>query len=60
MNDKKLIYALGGVAALSKKLGYKGTSCVGNWVKRGIPSKVKLNNQSLFAKAEKQLKAANE
>ena len=48
MNDKEIIKKLGGVASLSKKLGYKGTSRVGNWAKRGIPSKVILLNSHLF------------
>ena len=43
-----MIQKLGGVTSLSKTLGYKGTSRVGNWKKRGIPANVVLRNPDLF------------
>lgn len=57
MDDKELIKKMGGVAKISKALGFKTMSRVGNWVKRGIPARIKLNNQKLF---EELTKASNE
>lgn len=51
MNDKEIIKALGGPTAVAKWLGYKGKSGVTrvvNWQRRGIPSKVKLENLGYF------------
>lgn len=47
MTDKELIKRLGGVVAVS---GYLGVSyqCVFNWLTRGIPSRVKVNNKEIF------------
>lgn len=49
--DKILIEALGGPAAVAKLLGYAphgGVQRVHNWMKRGIPAKVKLDYPSFF------------
>ena len=51
MNDAQLIESLGGPTKLAKLLGYKGVSGarrVHNWIKRGIPSRVKLENLTIF------------
>lgn len=50
-NDKKLITDLGGPAKVADLLGYTkhgGVQRVQNWMTRGIPSKVKLDNPALF------------
>lgn len=52
MNDKDLIASLGGPTALAKRLGFK-TPRVGNWVARGIPAKVKLDNPDVFGIKQK-------
>lgn len=49
--DSKLIQELGGPAKVAEKLGYDkngGTQRVFNWMKRGIPSKVKVEHQDIF------------
>jgi hypothetical protein len=49
--DSKLIDSLGGPAKVAELLGYEkpgGTQRVHNWRKRGIPSRVRLENQALF------------
>ena len=54
-NDSKTIDALGGPAAVARKLGYPlpgGAARVSNWKRRGIPAKVKLEFPWLFIKAE--------
>lgn len=48
MSDKELILRLGGVTKVAYMLGVS-TSVVGNWMKRGIPARVKLNHPELFA-----------
>jgi hypothetical protein len=50
-HDSKLIDSLGGPAKVAELLGYDkpgGTQRVHNWRTRGIPSRVRLENQSLF------------
>lgn len=51
MNDKELIQALGGPTTVAKKLGLdgkKGVCRVANWMRRGIPAKVKLDHLGIF------------
>jgi len=49
-HDKELIYRLGGTTKVAQLLGYDGYGVqrVQNWVKRGIPSKVKLEFPHIF------------
>lgn len=50
-NDQKTIENLGGPAKVAEILGYEkhgGVQRVQNWLARGIPSKVKLDNPELF------------
>ena len=47
MTDKELIMKLGGVGAVSNHLGLS-YQCVFNWLKRGIPATVKLENRDIF------------
>lgn len=47
MTDKELIKKLGGVAAVSSYLGIS-YQCVFNWLTRGIPAQVKLDNKDVF------------
>lgn len=58
-NDSKIIDALGGTAAVAKKLGFKtpaGCARVSNWRRRGIPAQVKLDFPWLFLAAQKEQK----
>lgn len=49
MTDKELIKKLGGAKILGKYLGLKNPhQTVGNWGRRGIPAKVKLDYPELF------------
>ncbi len=51
MSDRELIKRLGGPKAVAEQLGFplpKGTARVANWMRRGIPAKIKLNNLNLF------------
>ena len=48
MTDQELIKRNGGVTKLAQVLKVK-TSVVGNWMKRGIPARVKLSHPELFA-----------
>ena len=50
MTDAELIKANGGPTKLAEKLGFQkgGPQRVGNWAKRGIPPKVKLDYPDLF------------
>lgn len=51
MNDAELILSLGGPTVVARRLGYKlpdGARRVHNWMKRGIPAQVRLENQKLF------------
>jgi hypothetical protein len=53
MKDSELIKRLGGPAKLARLLGYDGddgTRRVFNWIRRGIPAKVRLQNQHIFDK----------
>lgn len=52
LDIKEIIESLGGPAELSRKLGYgkNGVQRVANWYKRGIPSKVLVDNNILFKK----------
>ena len=52
MNSEKIIDALGGVAALSKKLGIRRPT-IQAWKKRGIPPKIQLAYPRLIAKGKK-------
>lgn len=47
MTDKELIKKLGGVIVVSDYLGVS-YQCVFNWLSRGIPSKVKVDNKEIF------------
>ena len=47
MNDTQIIEKLGGTGAVSKHLGVSYQR-VHNWLKRGIPSKTKLQHPDLF------------
>ena len=47
MTDKQLIERLGGVSAVAKIIGCSPQR-VSNWVKRGIPPKVKIEHPRLF------------
>lgn len=49
MSDKKIISELGGAGKLAKQLGFSQQR-VHNWVKRGIPYKVKAEFPHLFLK----------
>ena len=54
MTDAKIIETLGGPAAVARLLGMPppdGTRRVHNWIRRGIPSKVKLDHQKTLARA---------
>lgn len=52
MSDAELIKTLGGPTKLAARLKFDkekgGVQRVQNWIKRGIPSKVKLEHPSLF------------
>lgn len=51
MDDKQIIFLLGGPTKVSDLLGYskkKGPQRVWNWTVRGIPAQVKLDNPELF------------
>lgn len=49
MTDKELIEKLGGAKVLGKYLGLKNPhQTIGNWCKRGIPARVKLDYPQLF------------
>lgn len=53
--DAKLIEALGGPAALARRLGLNpdtGTQRVHNWKTRGIPALIRLNHPEVFATSE--------
>lgn len=60
MDDKTLIRDLGGPAKVAELLGYDrgGVQRVFNWLKRGIPPKVKLEHPELFVKATRPEKTA--
>lgn len=52
-NDEILIKELGGPAKVAELLGYHkigGTQRVFNWMRRGIPPKVKLDYPEIFIK----------
>ena len=49
--DRELIKKLGGPAKVARLLKFKkngGTQRVHNWITRGIPARVKLNNPDIF------------
>lgn len=46
--DKEILLKLGGSTRVAELLGYKDKQRVQNWMKRGIPSKVKLQYPHLF------------
>ena len=51
MTDEQLIESLGGAARLAELLHYDkegGVQRVHNWIKRGIPARVKLERPDLF------------
>lgn len=55
-NDKKLIETLGGAAKVAALLGYEkhgGVQRVHNWMSRGIPPRVKLENPRIFMSSGK-------
>lgn len=55
--DAQLIANLGGAAAVAELLGYDktdgGRQRVHNWIKRGIPSRVKVERPDLFLPARR-------
>jgi hypothetical protein len=56
MDDRQLIMKLGGPTAVAKKLGYDpkgGAQRVQNWMRRGIPSKVKVDHPEMFMRDAK-------
>lgn len=54
MTDKELIELHGGVARVAALLGNEvSIQRVQNWVTRGIPAKIKLENPELFINPEK-------
>jgi len=59
MSDKELILKLGGPAAVCRNLGFDpksgGVQRVQNWMVRGIPPKVRLENLEFFKKAESEI-----
>lgn len=59
MTDKELIMKLGGVVAVSDYLGVS-YQCVFNWLTRGIPSKVKVDNKEIFLSDNPQSLATEE
>ena len=59
IRDRDIITALGGPVKMAKLLGYDlpaGQWRVNNWVKRGIPPKVKLERPELLKKARRILR----
>ena len=51
MTDSQIIQNLGGATAVAKRLGFDlpdGARRVHNWIARGIPARVKLENSRLF------------
>ncbi|EKD97690.1 MAG: hypothetical protein ACD_23C00777G0002 [uncultured bacterium] len=60
MTDAEIIETLGGATAVARRLGFKtpdGARRVHNWIKRGIPPRVKLDHAALFKKAATSMKA---
>lgn len=57
MNDAELIEIMGGATAVARRLGFNmphGARRVHNWIKRGIPLRVKVDNARLFRKVTAQ------
>lgn len=57
MNDADIIQAFGGPTALARSLGLEtpdGSRRVHNWIKRGIPARVKVEHRALFDKIVRQ------
>lgn len=55
MTDKEIIDKLGGATKVAKLLNFempKGAMRVHNWIKRGIPARVKLDRPDLFQNTE--------
>ena len=55
MDDKKLIESLGGASKVAQLLGYPrlgGAQRVHNWMTRGIPAKVKVDNPHIFLRGK--------
>ncbi len=53
MNDADIIRELGGPTAVARSLGLEvpnGSRRVHNWIKRGIPFRIKVEHKSLFDK----------
>ena len=46
--DKEILLKLGGSTKVAELLGFKDKQRVQNWMKRGIPAKVKLEYPHLF------------
>lgn len=46
--DKEILLKLGGSTKVAELLGYRDKQRVQNWMKRGIPAKVKLEYPHLF------------
>lgn len=62
MTDAEIIQSLGGATAVAKRLGFKtpdGARRVHNWIKRGIPPRVKLDHAAFFKKAVASAKTAS-
>ena len=57
-NTSELIEFFGGPSALAKTLGFdgkKGSDRVCNWVRRGIPQKILVENYRLFDLAKRKI-----
>lgn len=46
--DKEILLKLGGSTKVAELLGYRDKQRVQNWMKRGIPAKIKLEYPHLF------------
>lgn len=47
-SDKEIILKLGGSTKVAELLGFKDKQRVQNWMKRGIPAKIKLQYPHIF------------
>ncbi len=46
--DKEILLKLGGSTKVAELLGFKDKQRVQNWMKRGIPAKIKLQSPHIF------------
>ncbi|WP_150955444.1 hypothetical protein [Acinetobacter courvalinii] len=47
-SDKQILLKLGGSTKVAELLGFKDKQRVQNWMKRGIPAKIKLQYPHIF------------